>query len=326
MNDGQRTGLLDLVLETHGGRERWSRVRTVRAHLHMVGPTWTGLGQEKTFAGVDLTVDVHRQRTVFTDYTGRELRGVYTPAGSRSKTPTVSCSRSAARPASPSRRESAVRGGTRCTRCTAGYGMWNYLTNPYLLTLPGVLTEELEPAGGRDWRRLHVTFPSYLATHSTQQTFYYDERGLQRRVDYSPYVLGNLPATHHTEAHQAVSGLLFPTHRYVLPVVDGKLASRPTIMSHHDIAEAMATELGHPVHYEPISVEEFAASGLEKGADAHLVQHLSNVAIDYRNGVFSGTNDVVEKIGGRPPLSVAQFVAENRADFATSGPRFVPAP
>ncbi|MEV4603317.1 NmrA family NAD(P)-binding protein [Amycolatopsis sp. NPDC049253] len=100
----------------------------------------------------------------------------------------------------------------------------------------------------------------------------------------------------------------------------------PVEMNHHEIAKAMAAELGHPVHYEPISVEEFSASGLAKGADAHLVQHLSNVAIDYRNGVFSGTNDVVEKIGGRPPLSVAEFVRENRADLATSGPRFVPAP
>ncbi|MEV0074296.1 NmrA family NAD(P)-binding protein [Amycolatopsis sp. NPDC050768] len=100
----------------------------------------------------------------------------------------------------------------------------------------------------------------------------------------------------------------------------------PVELNHHDIAKAIATELGHPVHYEPISVDEFSASGLDKGADAHLVQHLSNVAIDYRNGVFSGTNDVVEKIGGRPPLSVADFVRENRADFATSGPRFVPAP
>ncbi|MEW2504029.1 NmrA family NAD(P)-binding protein [Amycolatopsis sp. CA-161197] len=100
----------------------------------------------------------------------------------------------------------------------------------------------------------------------------------------------------------------------------------PVEMNHHDIAKAMAAELGHPVHYEPISVEEFAASGLQRGTDAHLVQHLSNVAIDYRNGVFSGTNDVVERVGGRPPLSVEEFVRANRADFVTSGPRFVPAP
>ncbi|WP_091621262.1 NmrA family NAD(P)-binding protein [Amycolatopsis saalfeldensis] len=102
--------------------------------------------------------------------------------------------------------------------------------------------------------------------------------------------------------------------------------SGPVELNHDDIAKAMSAELGHPVHYEPISVEEFSASGLEKGADAHLVQHLGKVAIDYRDGVFAGTNDLVERIGGRPPLSVGQFVRDNRADFETSGPRFVPAP
>ncbi|MEV0066360.1 NmrA family NAD(P)-binding protein [Amycolatopsis sp. NPDC050768] len=99
----------------------------------------------------------------------------------------------------------------------------------------------------------------------------------------------------------------------------------PVEMNHHDIAGAMARELGHPVHYEPIGVEEFSASMLERGHDPHLVQHLRSVALDYLNGVFSGTNDVIEKIGGRPPLSVEEFVRAKRADFQTSGPRFVPA-
>lgn len=100
----------------------------------------------------------------------------------------------------------------------------------------------------------------------------------------------------------------------------------PVEQDHHDIAEAMSTVLGHPVHYEPISVEEFAASMLARGSAEHLVQHLSNVAVDYQHGVFAGTNDIVEKVGGRAPRSVEQFVEENRASFATSGPRFVPAP
>ena len=56
-------------------------------------------------------------------------------------------------------------------------------------------------------------------------------------------MLGNFPATHHTEAHRPVSGLLFPTHRYVLPVVDGKLASRPTIVvDFSDLAVEFAGE------------------------------------------------------------------------------------
>ncbi|AUA16578.1 MULTISPECIES: NmrA family NAD(P)-binding protein [Streptomyces] len=99
----------------------------------------------------------------------------------------------------------------------------------------------------------------------------------------------------------------------------------PVELNHHDIADVMATTLGIPVHYEPISVEEFASAMAERGLPAHLIQHLSNVAVDYRNGVFAGTNDNVKKIGHRAPMSVEQFVSENRADFDTSGPNFVPA-
>ncbi|GAU04480.1 hypothetical protein BSLA_02r2114 [Burkholderia stabilis] len=47
-----------------------------------------------------------------------------------------------------------------------------------------------------------------------------------------------------------------------------------------------------------------------------LTQHLVEVAQNYRDGVFAGTNDFIEKITGKPPLSVQQFVARNRAVFA----------
>ncbi|MEU6345864.1 NmrA family NAD(P)-binding protein [Streptomyces sp. NPDC046977] len=99
----------------------------------------------------------------------------------------------------------------------------------------------------------------------------------------------------------------------------------PAEMDHYAIADVMTRTLGVPVHYEPISVEEFASAMAARGMDAHRVQHLSNAAVDYRNGVFSGTNDNVERIGGRPPLSVEQFVNEHKHDFDTSGPHYVPA-
>ena len=42
------------------------------------------------------------------------------------------------------------------------YGMWNYLTTPFLLTYPGVQAREISPwqEDGQTWRRLHVTFPA----------------------------------------------------------------------------------------------------------------------------------------------------------------------
>jgi len=97
----------------------------------------------------------------------------------------------------------------------------------------------------------------------------------------------------------------------------------PVELNHHEIAGIMAATLGIPVRYEPISVEEFSEAMTARGLPAHLVQHLGNVAVDYRNGVFAGTNDVVERVGGRTPLSVEQFVLAQKDTFTTSGPYFV---
>ena len=46
-----------------------------------------------------------------------------------------------------------------------------------------------------------------------------------------------------------------------------------------------------------------------------LTQHLVEVAQNYRDGIFSGVNDVVERITGTPPLTVQQFIARDRAAF-----------
>lgn len=99
----------------------------------------------------------------------------------------------------------------------------------------------------------------------------------------------------------------------------------PVEMDHHGIAEAISKALGIPVTYEPTSVDEFAAGLASLGKSDHLIQHLSNVAIDYRNGIFQGTNNLIEVIGNRTPLSVEAFVDEQRETFAQSGSHFVPA-
>ena len=39
------------------------------------------------------------------------------------------------------------------------------------------------------------------------------------------------------------------------------------------------------------------------------------VAIDYRNGVFAGTNDIVRTVGGTEPQSVREFVTNNKSYY-----------
>jgi len=100
----------------------------------------------------------------------------------------------------------------------------------------------------------------------------------------------------------------------------------PVEMDHYGIAEAVSRALGIPVAYEPVSVEEFAAGLASQGRSPHFVQHVSSVAIDYQNGIFSGTNNLIEVIGNRTPLTVEEFVTSRKDTFQRNGPFFVPAP
>ena len=85
------------------------------------------------------------------------------------------------------------------------------------------------------------------------------------------------------------------------------------------IAAKVQDTLGIPVRYEPIEISTFAAGLTAAGGSAHIVQHLSNVTQDYRDGVFSGINNLVEVIGGNKPMTVEEHVAATHADFDTDG-------
>jgi len=89
----------------------------------------------------------------------------------------------------------------------------------------------------------------------------------------------------------------------------------PVEMDHTEIAAAMSETLGRPVTYSPMSDVAFAHALESQGRSPHLVQHLVNVARDYRNGRFAGVNDSVEAIGYTRPTSVGRFVEENRTLF-----------
>lgn len=240
MTNTRQTGLLELALDASGGLDRWQRATRVRAWLRMSGPTWTAVGQPTILAGIAVEVDARRQHTVFRDFTGPGRRGVFTPdrVTVEDADGTVLRQRDNPRASYPPRRAD-TRWDELHALYFAGYAIGNYLTTPYLLTWPGVRTEELTPhqAKGEQWRRLRVSFPPDIAVHCAEQVFYFDESGRQRRVDYAPQVLGDRPAAHITEAHQSVSGLVFPTHRYVLPVQDGQPGPDPTItLDFSDIA------------------------------------------------------------------------------------------
>ena len=98
----------------------------------------------------------------------------------------------------------------------------------------GVETEEVEPwrENGETWRRLKVTLPPNIASHSTVQIFYFDTEGLLKRHDYDVEVSGGTLAAHYVYQHEAFSGILVPTKRRVLRrKEDGTSIPEPLIVS-----------------------------------------------------------------------------------------------
>jgi len=91
----------------------------------------------------------------------------------------------------------------------------------------------------------------------------------------------------------------------------------PVEMNHTEIAAAMGEALGAKIEYAPISIEEFRQRMESRYKfPPFLVQHLVEVAQNYRDGIFAGTNDIVEKITGAPALSVQDFIAKHREAYA----------
>lgn len=89
----------------------------------------------------------------------------------------------------------------------------------------------------------------------------------------------------------------------------------PVEMNHYEVADVFSRVLGRPIKYEPIELDTFAANLTRAGRSEHLVQHLCAVAVDYRHGLFAGTNDVVERIGKTSGTTVESFVEQNRGFF-----------
>ncbi|NGX95655.1 MAG: NmrA family NAD(P)-binding protein [Candidatus Afipia apatlaquensis] len=89
-----------------------------------------------------------------------------------------------------------------------------------------------------------------------------------------------------------------------------------TEMNHHEIAAQVSTVLGKQISYTAQSIPDFKAQLESLHAPQHLVQHLCEVAQDYQDGIFAGTNDIIERVTGRPPLTVPEFVELHRAEFS----------
>jgi hypothetical protein len=100
----------------------------------------------------------------------------------------------------------------------AGYALWNYLSFPHLLALPGVRVTGVEPGRPEGVQMLRAAFGPEVPTHSALQTFHVNAAGLLLRHDYTADVIGSwATAANRCLASAVVDGLRFYTRRLVTP-------------------------------------------------------------------------------------------------------------
>jgi NAD(P)H dehydrogenase (quinone) len=95
----------------------------------------------------------------------------------------------------------------------------------------------------------------------------------------------------------------------------------PVEYTYEETAQVLSRVLGKDVQYKQVAFEEFrkafeaARKTTGRPVNDFLYQHLREVAIDHQNGIFAGTNDLVERLGGRPPMTLEAFIEKHRSAF-----------
>ena len=228
--------LLDELFEAHGGADRWQSVRSITAHGRIAGLL------PKRFAGNKLAtftfeVQTAKQQTRIHDFPQAGQRAVFDQGQVRIETTdgavvdTRTDPRAAFFGVSGARRN--LYWDALDVAYFAGYASWNYLTSPWFLAREGVEVRDGKPwqEKGESWRRLEVQFPPDFHTHCAAQTFYVDATGLIRRHDFTAEPVGRwASAALYCDEHREVDGLVFPTHRLVLPRGLGRALSHPFLL------------------------------------------------------------------------------------------------
>lgn len=213
MND-----LLAFAIEAHGGIERWNSFTKLRAELSLRGAIWDfkqvpGLLLDKIFE-----LDTHVERLSISPFGAPNQRTVFVPGRltvenldgtvieQRDDPEAPFMSQIFSDPWDPLQ-----------VAFFSSEALWTYLTSPFLYTYPGFESEEIEPwhENGEEWRRLKVTFPDHIVSHTKTQITHFGPDGLMRRHDYTVDILHGNPGANYTLDYKEFQGIKMPTKRRI---------------------------------------------------------------------------------------------------------------
>ena len=230
MND-----LLKFAIESHGGLDRFKHFSHLQADLLQGGVLWALKGKPTVLERAHVRVDLKEEHVSHWPFAPTQNRSNFTPDRVAIETPEGDVVEELTQPrASFAGFEMETPWSDPQIGYFAGYTMWTYLTSPFTLAPPGVVTKEIEPwvENGKTWRRLRAEFPDDIATHSKVQTYYFDDDGLLRRHDYEVDIQGSNPAARYLSEPVQVQGITLYGKMRIFPrKADNHPAVEPLIVS-----------------------------------------------------------------------------------------------
>ena len=212
MND-----LLAFAIDAHGGLDLWRQIRSIRVAASITGAIWFVKSQGDALRYVVLTADTLTQRLIV-DFPGQDKRAIFEPQRIVIRhidgTPITDRDNP----------EQSFVGQQRETPWDdihviyfVGEALWTYLNVPFLYTQDGFVTAEVAPIeiDGEVCRRLQVTFPDHIKSHTRTQISCFGPDGLLRRHDYTVDILGGATGLNYASEYRDVGGIVIPTKRRI---------------------------------------------------------------------------------------------------------------
>jgi len=231
--------LLDLAVKAHGGLERWDKVKSVTVSAAITGAIWFVKGKGDALKDIVMTIETKKERLT-TDFPGQDRRSIFDPARIVIEKTDGTLIDARSDP------EKSFQGEQRDTPWDdidvayfCGEALWTYLNTPFLYTHEGFVTEELCSihVEGETWRRLKVTFPDSVKSHSREQISCFGPDGLLRRHDYTVDILGGATGLNYASGYRDVDGIIVPTKRRIYAYEgDYQLVKEPLLVA-IDMAE-----------------------------------------------------------------------------------------
>lgn len=213
MND-----LLKFTLEAHGGLANWNKYESISARIFCGGRTFRMKQQSGVLDDLYVTSHTRKEFTTLYPFINEDWHTSFEPHRVAIEDSNNQVIEALNDPRSSFANHVRETPWSRLQLVYfSGYALWTYFNTPFCFTDPGYQTEEIGEwqENGATYRRLRVTFPSHVATHSAVQTFYIDQAGLIKRHDYDVDIIGGATSSHYPADYIDVGGIKIATKRRV---------------------------------------------------------------------------------------------------------------